>query len=69
VTVVLAIGLSFMNNPTWVCKIVDIVPFGCIKAYLENAEIYRVCKDSSDEKRKRKGKWRVNNENSRNSIV
>jgi hypothetical protein len=54
VTIILAIGLSFMSNPGWVCKIVDTVPLVKLKGYLKNTEMYHACKGSSDEKKKKK---------------
>jgi hypothetical protein len=63
VTIILAIGLSFMNPPACLHKIVDKMPFGGLKGYLKNTEMYRASKESSDEKRKKEEKRRAKDEN------
>ena len=49
VTVILAIGLSFLAYPGWVNTIIDSIPFNKMRIYLQGTYFYRVCKEKSDE--------------------
>ncbi len=51
-TLILAIGLLVMNHPGWVCAIVEGMPDGRLKRWVQKTNAYITCKESRDEQKK-----------------